>query len=134
VAIAWRDDLLTGNEEIDNQHKELFARFNALLDACDGGRGKEEVSRLLQFLAAYVKEHFAAEELLQASRGFPDYPEHRRQHEEFVARLARLREQFEQEGATLSLVIETNQMMVSWLINHISAMDKKFGAFLQSRP
>ena len=35
--IEWRDDLLTGVDEIDWQHKELFVRFNLLLDACQKG-------------------------------------------------------------------------------------------------
>lgn len=44
--------------------------------------------------------------------------------------LQRLKSVFETEGATVSLVIQTNQFMVNWLINHISGTDKELGNYL----
>jgi hemerythrin len=44
--------------------------------------------------------------------------------------LKRLKSEFETEGATVSLVIQTNQFMVNWLIKHISGTDKELGNYL----
>ena len=54
VAIEWTADLATGVDEIDNQHKELFQRINNLLEACNHGKGKEEVKKVISFLEDYV--------------------------------------------------------------------------------
>jgi len=38
MALEWTDDLATGSEVIDYQHKELFKRINFLMEACRGER------------------------------------------------------------------------------------------------
>lgn len=132
MAIEWNKNLETGNSNIDNQHKELFRRFDSLMEACNQRKGKEEVYKVLLFLGDYVKTHFAMEEELQRSRNYPLYPDHKEQHEGFIKELEKLKQQFEMEGATLSLVIQTNQSMVSWLINHINVKDKELAAYLRA--
>ena len=132
MATEWNKDLETGNITIDNQHRELFRRFDSLMDACNQRKGKEEVCKVLLFLGDYVKTHFAMEEELQKTSSYPGYPAHKEQHEEFVKDLDKLEQQFKVEGATLSLVIQTNQRMVSWLINHINVKDKDLAAYLRA--
>lgn len=34
------ETLVTGNEMIDGQHKELIERINQLLESCEDGQGK----------------------------------------------------------------------------------------------
>ena len=131
MATEWNKDLETGNINIDNQHKELFRRFDGLMDACHQRKGKEEVYKVLLFLGDYVRTHFAMEEELQLGHNYPGYPAHKEQHEGFIEELEKLEQQFKMEGATLALVIQTNQSMVSWLINHINVKDKDLAAYLR---
>ena len=133
MQIEWNDDLTTGNSMIDEQHRELLSRFNTLLSACNQGKGKEEVKGLLQFLGDYVKSHFAMEEKLQQQHIYPEYFSHRAEHVGFISDLKRLETQFNEEGATLLLVIQTNQALVEWLIRHINGTDKKLAAFLRTK-
>jgi hemerythrin len=130
MAIEWKEELATGEEEIDNQHKQLFARFDKLLTACNQGKGKTEVHNLLLFLGDYVMFHFATEENLQITHAYPGYQAHKEQHDNFIKDLQRLKSEFETEGATISLVIQTNQFMLNWLIKHISGTDKELGNYL----
>ena len=130
MSIEWNSNLAIGVAEIDNQHKELFRRFDSLLTACNEGKGRDEVLRLLLFLDDYIKSHFAAEERLQVKHDYPGYLAHKAQHTLFIADVDRLESQFKIEGATLALVIQTNQTLVAWLIKHISRIDIEFAAFL----
>lgn len=132
MLIEWNNDLTTGNSKIDEQHKELINRFNGILDACNHGKGKAEVKNLLQFLAEYVKSHFAMEEELQQRYLYPEYTTHKQEHAGFIRDFNKLQNQFDEEGATLSLVIQTNQALVDWLIRHINGTDKKLAAFLRT--
>ncbi|BDV44349.1 hemerythrin [Geotalea uraniireducens] len=132
MAIGWRDDLLTGITEIDNQHKELFRRFGDLLTACNEGRGAAEVSRLYSFLDDYVIDHFKAEERLMREKGYPDYAQHKEQHDFFRRKLTELKKQVRDEGAGVAVVISTNQMMIDWLTRHIEIKDKEYVPFLQA--
>ncbi|RNC69172.1 MAG: hemerythrin [Desulfuromonadales bacterium] len=131
MAIGWRDDLLTGIREIDDQHKELFRRFGDLLTACREEKAAKEVLRLFMFLDEYVISHFNAEERLMLSCGYREYLEHKRQHQQFVRQLEELKRKYRDEGAGLSLVITTNQVMIEWLTRHIEKMDKDIVPFLR---
>lgn len=132
MAIQWNENLETGVELIDTQHKELFSRFDTLLTACNQGKGRVEVLRLLLFLDDYIKSHFAAEEQLQIRCNYPGYEAHKELHNRFVQDVDRLEAQFRTEGATLPLVIQTNQALSAWLIKHIRQIDMEFAGFLKS--
>jgi len=129
--IEWTSDLAIGVTEIDDQHKEIFKRFDRLLTACNEGKGKDEVLRLLLFLDDYVKEHFAAEEGLQMRNSYPEYPSHKSEHLRFMADVDRLAREFRDEGATLPLVIQTNRTLSSWLMQHIKRSDMAFSRYLR---
>jgi hemerythrin len=131
MGLQWRDNLATGNEDIDEQHQEMFRRYNRLLAACKEGYGKEEARIMLIFLGDYVKEHFSAEERLQIRSGYPGYSAHRQMHAGFVKTLRDLEEQLRTDGATVSLVIQTNQILADWLTQHISGADKELADFLK---
>ncbi len=131
MSIEWSERYSIGVEEIDNQHRELFARFNSLLSACKEGVGQQEVIRLLQFLGDYVVEHFSAEEKLQVACGYPDYNKHRLEHEKFKHQLADLQDQLTAESSGLYLVIVTNKVLVDWLVKHITQMDMEVGKYLR---
>lgn len=131
MGIEWQKSLETGYEEIDEQHKEMFRRFNKLLTACNEGYGKEEVRMMLIFLGDYVREHFSAEEKLQVQHGYPDYPAHREMHAGFTKTLRELENQLSTDGATVSLVIQTNRILADWLKQHISGADKELADFLR---
>ena len=47
-------DLVTGNELIDSEHRKIFDEVNTLLDACSKGKGRENLSSLGEFLVEYV--------------------------------------------------------------------------------
>lgn len=131
MRIQWRDSLAIGVVEIDNQHKELLKRFGLLLEACESGKGKEELAGLLTFLDEYVLRHFADEEELQRQKRYPAYVAHKQQHDSFIASLKALKSEIDQDGMALHHVMETNNMLLKWLINHISKVDIELGRFLK---
>lgn len=133
MAIVWTTDLATGVPVIDEQHKELFRRINTLLDACSLGRGKEEISRVIQFLEDYVISHFSEEEQRMQQTKYPEYDSHKAQHEEFKKNFAALKQLFETDGPALYVVTKTNHVVIDWLRVHIRRLDKAFGTFLQNQ-
>ena len=131
MGIQWRESLAIGVAEIDVQHKELLERFDKLLTACEEGKGMQELKNLLGFLNQYVLTHFSDEEALQRQHNYPGYEAHRKEHESFVARIRKLQVEVDQEGVAVYHVIETNNLLFKWLINHISKVDKELGKFLK---
>ncbi len=131
--IQWRESLAIGVEEIDNQHKELLKRFNSLLSACEEGQGVAKLKELLGFLDDYVVTHFTAEEKLQETCGYPGFEEHKKLHDSFIERISEIHNEVLIEGVSVHHVLETNNILLKWLINHISVEDRRIGKFLNEK-
>ncbi len=129
----WNDSLATGVASIDMQHKELIDRINGLMQAAQERRAKEHIDSVLQFLGDYVVQHFHDEEQLQIQSSYPKYEQHRAIHSAFVGRFNELVEQYNAQGGSLSVILNTNQIVVDWLINHINGEDKLFAAYYRSQ-
>ena len=76
-------DLVTGNELIDNEHKELIDRVNKLVESCENGKEKVTAVKTLDFLMDYTEFHFSDEEKLQQEVGYDKLEQHKGQHEDF---------------------------------------------------
>ncbi len=131
MSVEWTQDLAVGVKVIDEQHKEIFRRVDVLLDACKSGKGKAEVGEILKFLEDYVDEHFAAEEAIQVRHSYPDYATHKQEHEDFIKSVGKLNKKFEKEGPSLTMVLETNTVVVGWLVKHIKKTDMELGKYLR---
>ena len=76
----FTDDLITGNEMIDSQHRELISRINDLLVSCESRSNQSGAARLLNYLADYTDFHFKEEEAFQKEIGYPGLKEHLEKH------------------------------------------------------
>ena len=125
------ETLVTGNELIDSQHKELIERINLLLKSCEDAQGKVKAVKMLDYLLDYTEFHFSAEEKLQEENQYPELAAHKEQHEKFTKAVDELREMLEEEeGPTDAFVAAVNKNVVEWLLNHIQICDKKVAAFV----
>lgn len=126
----FTEDLLTGNDMIDEQHEQLFGHINNLLRACGEGKGRAELGRAVQFLIDYTEEHFAAEERLQDKYKYPDRENHKRYHEAFKHAIRELVDELEREGPTVTLVGKINKSVGDWLVNHVKKQDVRVAAHI----
>ncbi|HCF57997.1 MAG TPA: hemerythrin [Myxococcales bacterium] len=123
MPIRWTQDLTVGIEAIDQQHQRLFEIVDGLLAAMQAGKGRAEVSKVLDFLNEYVLAHFALEERAMQEMGDPNYASHKGEHDGFVKTIERLKRLHEEGGARTALVIEVNHRVCGWLRNHIAKTD-----------
>lgn len=132
MALIWSDVLASGSSEIDTQHKELFQRINSLLGAMEkGGVGREEVSKVIQYLSEYVVFHFGTEEKYMDHYKYSNTSAHKAQHAQFVKVFQRLKDRMLREGITPPLQQEARELVVDWLVNHIKFSDRALGTFLK---
>lgn len=134
MSLEWSESLASGSGEIDNQHKELFARVNALLTAFQkGNTPREEVSKTVQFLTDYVVFHFGTEEKHMDRFSYSSVQQHKAQHQQFVKTFMKLKERMLMEGINPQLTEDTRQLVVDWLVNHIKYSDRALGIFLKMK-
>jgi len=127
----WNDSNSVGYAEIDNQHKRWFQLAHELHSAVVTRKGKEALGQTLGNLVAYTKGHFANEERLMLTHGYPDYSVHRDQHEALASKLAQLQQDFGTGRATVAM--DFLQFLKVWLLHHINVVDSRVGAFLDQK-
>lgn len=124
------DTLVTGNEMIDTQHKELIKKINDLLVSCNEGADRQAAVRMLGYLADYTEYHFGEEEGLQEQIGYPGIREHKEKHQEFKRTVHELHEMLEeQEGPTEEFVEQVNKNVKDWLFYHIKTFDRSVAEY-----
>ncbi len=136
--IKWTEELSLGIETIDSQHKELFNRINSLVEAIRESACKYKIGDVISFLEDYVQTHFEEEEKVMIRYKYPHYDFHKSQHEYFKRELTTLKpELLELEGGknpgSYELSVTTNKLVVDWILEHVSKVDKELGKFLKTK-
>ena len=131
MTIEFDDNLITGNELIDTQHKELISHIKQFVDSCEEGGGKIKAIQMLDYLADYTNFHFSAEEKLQDYMNYPCLSNKKKKHEEFKQNLKELEEFLEEaEGPTDAFVEQVKKNVVDWLFSHIKAFDRSVAEYI----
>lgn len=129
--VAWKEDYVVNVREIDDQHKKLVAMINELHDAMLAKKAKEVLGPLLSKLVAYCASHFATEEKLLKTHGYPEYDDHKEKHEKMTAKVLALQNDW--KAGRVNLTLDVSKFLKDWLDKHILGTDKKYGPFLNGK-
>ena len=132
MAYQWDSTLESGYDTVDNQHKQLVAALNALIEASKSGKSDNAVMETMDFLTGYAVKHFSDEEKLQVKYNYPDYLNHKGIHDDFKKTVRGLTDRLVKEGPSEKLVNEVTDSLGSWLINHIKGDDFRMATFVKN--
>ena len=129
AAITWSDNYSVGVPVLDEDHKQLIAIINRVVDDIDNGRLSVWA---LSELEDYAREHFVREEAMLAAVHYEGLDEHKREHRQFVEWLQSVEhtEQLATDGYTHVGEIVSDYLK-DWLINHILATDMDYCGILE---
>lgn len=120
--LHWSNDLNTGIEVIDNQHKRIVDYINELDSASETGNAAA-VNHVLGQLVDYTISHFSFEEELQQRANYPFLKAHKRVHEMFKKHVVEFQQRAKKgEDVTAELL----SMLRIWLVNHIKGDDADY--------
>lgn len=135
--MIWKEKYKIGVPEIDRQHEELFARVSTFMQTLRSDKPWEEkvakVNETLEFMKDYVVTHFQDEEAYQAEIGYPYLEKHREVHNNMVAYVGAVSEEYEKEGFKEDLMQQFGGKLLAWLINHVVAEDQKIAEYARSK-
>ena len=127
--ITLTKDMETGVAKIDEQHKELVTRLNAVIAMGTSAVSKEETQKTLNFLGEYIIKHFRDEEGLQRQCGYKKYEWHKEQHQSYINTFKALKEEFAANGPSAKFTVNLNTSLINWIVNHIKVVDVELGKF-----
>ncbi|MDR0324183.1 MAG: bacteriohemerythrin [Treponema sp.] len=129
---VWDKSFSLGYHKIDEQHRQLFNALNNLVKACNLDI-REDFDKYIAFLGNYTEKHFADEEEIQKSCGYPDFENHKKIHDDFKLAVGNFSSQWLALGPTETVLSEIHTHVGGWLINHIKAQDVKIGTFIRNK-
>ena len=127
--IEWDERLSVGISALDDQHRKLIGMINTLHQAQRLGHGKDVVDGMLDGMVDYTRRHFAFEEELIASAGYPHLAEHRVLHGDFLASLARYQDSGGQ-ASRVGLPLDVMTFLREWFLDHIEGVDQRYAPYV----
>jgi len=131
----WRDSFSVNIKSIDSQHKELFRVGNLLFEVVDSNDDVDrydEIITALDNLRDYAVYHFGYEERLMKENGYPDFDNHKNQHDFFIKKISSIDEEDvdeKQQKIGMDLII----FIANWIENHILKTDMAYKDFLNQK-
>ncbi len=127
MASLWKDEYKVGIDKIDEQHYQLFAKIENLLEIAKSGneeQNRQECMSIIDFLVGYTITHFQTEEKLQKEKGYVSFDQHVKIHTEFKNTVLAYKELLNNDfsAKTLKGFIGT---LLAWLVNHVCVCDRK---------
>ncbi len=129
--LIWGDQYKVNIAEVDTQHKRLFDMVNEMHEAMKSGKAEAVLGKILDGLLQYCATHFATEERLMTTHGYPDYISHKRIHDKLTEEVKELQRRHQSGEPVLSF--EVMEFLRKWLQSHILGADKMFGPYLKSK-
>ena len=132
VIVQWQNSYSVGIKLIDEQHMELINLTNKLYASCRTGK-QSSINTFLDVVhdaVDYTGYHFSTEEKIMARVNYPGFPEHKKEHADFVREVFIRVEEYKagKSFAPLQFVY----FLRDWIVHHIAVSDKKMGDYLVS--
>lgn len=129
--MEWSDQYLLGLAEIDEQHQQLFALVNRLHENVVNGEPQSAAGIILDKLIEYTVEHFATEEKRFLAEGYPQYGEHKNEHDLLTRQALELQEKF--RANQIMLTFDLLDFLSDWLKKHTTDSDLQYAQFTRQK-
>lgn len=122
--LEWKDDYSVDVKILDDQHKQMFATINELLEAINTNTPKERMKSIIDNLIKYKLFHFETEEKYFKEFNYDGAEEHIAKHHEFNEKLNALIAKHSE--VSLEFAFELIDFLEDWLISHLMIMDQGY--------
>lgn len=124
----WDDSFSVGIDMVDRQHMILVRAINLLDMAVKANSSDKLLAAIFDTLADYTDVHFAYEEQLFDTYGYPDAEEHKAEHTALLEKVQNLKHDWQAGKAEIGQ--EVLDFLVNWLQGHILGSDQAYTAHL----
>jgi hemerythrin len=128
--IEWTSALSVGIDDLDEDHRFLFAAINRLDEAISDGDGHTAVARTFTALRDFTETHFSKEEGFLHEKGYDELDAHKAMHRGFERRLEEFQDRHQRDGSD-GMDREVLNFLVVWIIEHIKREDMRYKDFFR---
>ncbi len=123
---VWKEEFELGIESIDTQHKKLLEIGNVinelLINHGENDDNYDEIYDVIEALKNYTIYHFKNEEDLFIKYSYPEYEEHKKEHDAFIMYLESV-DLHNIDVNQKDFLKELLTKIVQWVFKHIITTD-----------
>jgi len=123
--VKWSPEYETGNRDIDQDHRGLFALINDLDDKVSEGVSEASIKATIEALINYVDYHFEREETLMAACGYAELDAHKAVHRQLASQVAFYKDSYDR-GPEVFDMDDFMTFLAQWLSDHILLADMDY--------
>ena len=116
-----------GIPQLDAQHRKLIELVNAVRTCAQCGDPEGRVPAALEELHKYAQSHLEREELLLRVRAYPDYEEHKAEHDVYREKLAALLAKADRRD----IMVRISNFLDEWWKYHILKSDQQYARYFR---
>ena len=138
--LKWTDEMTSGFEDLDRQHRTIIVCIHKLFSACENNAPKDKIFHLINCLDNYVTKHFKVEEAYAEKYDFPKKEILESEHEFFRAVYYRIRYHYTYYDINsgnyryvYKYALHLNKTLEEWLDFHMNNLDRELIDFLKSK-
>jgi hemerythrin-like metal-binding protein len=120
----WTNTLSTGNSHVDDDHRTLVEKVNAVLECIARRAENAELSVALDDLAQFTREHFQQEEAVMQRAAYARAAEHAAEHAALLNQMDEVLAQLRTDAEIDGMALYTR--LTRWVIDHIQTFDREF--------
>ncbi len=129
--LNWDDSLSVKIDSIDEEHKKLIGLINDFYQDIYTKSPREKIRETVKGLKDYTALHFSTEEKYMQKFDYPEYENHKQEHDHFVQRVLDYEERLNDGKFIVS--IEITNFIKDWIQNHIKGTDQKYTEYFIER-
>ena len=121
--VQWKAEYSVGDAAIDHEHEHMIKQINALYDKLAPPVNAELVESVLGEIHADIAAHFALEERLMREANYPEYQDHKADHEDLLDQIHDLMDSFYQDQEAGQNLLKSQ--LSDWFGRHFSSFDAR---------
>jgi hemerythrin len=122
--IIWNDKYNVGIPKIDEEHKKLIDIINKAVAASRHKDNSGEIIGILREMSDFAQTHFTTEENYMLECGYPDYEQHKKEHQDFTIETIAFLDDVGKRNSKLAH--EILEHLKIWLVSHIQGTDRGY--------
>ena len=129
--LEWKDEFVIGVEQLDIEHKNFINRLNELHGKMNHRHGdRYKIEGYLKEIYDRILAHFTMEEELMRDTDYPDYVQHKKEHDDFLVTVNDIIGQYRTDP-NFSFHDTLEAILQHWISNHITTSDQALGSHIK---
>lgn len=128
--IYWEDGFSVRIKEFDRDHQQLIQILNELTKNLNEGEKPDSIL-VIKRLVEFAVVHFSKEEKVMLEFSYPNFVEHRKEHDVFFDKIADFEKRITYRDD--KILLEAATFLREWMMNHINKIDKGYSSYLNSK-